>query len=429
MRRSAASATRLGYAVFGILFAPILEIVRWFGPAPDAVQLLQSNLDAGRITRNSLLAIVAAGLLAWWISRRKAPFGKAGRPTLEFMHRLGWTMGIVVLAYAGTLVFGFGRRQSLQIGSPPANEISTIFYLNHRHAKVQPEGESKTFAGHMALGTLGIQAVCDPVGHDWTCWLPDGTAWCPQRGIATPRRLSRPKQPGQAFRLFPVRKDSGNTNRELIFYLAGAGDLTTNLDRLHFECYVTNRGADQLCPGNRFEFKDRKNYHGILTRVPPEANVARLRLGLPEGPWENTDASWNWTGDPRKLKRKSIRHGDEDWEVTVGQIEATADGLSAWFNCQVRWNGTPRLVAVDAEGKVHEPVWQWVAGMPMLLQGLQQNVVGMPDMGRVLFPGMVLSQLKEFRFQIQPYRWVEFRNVSLQPNSHTPVEVVDAKGN
>jgi hypothetical protein len=42
---------------------------------------------------------------------------------------------------------------------------------------------------------------------------------------------------------------------------------------------------------------------------------------------------------------------------------------------------------------------------------------------------MALSQLKEFRFQIQPYRWVEFRNVSLQPGSHTPVEVLDVEGN
>ena len=427
MRRSAAGATRLGYAVFGILFAPLLAMVRWFGPAPSAVQLLQFNLDAGRITGNSLLAFLVAGLLAWWISRRKVPFGKAGGPALEFIYRLGWMMGVVVLAYAGTLVFGFGRRHSGQIGSPPANEISTFFYLNHRHSKVQPEGESRTLSGHMALGTLGVQAVCDPVGRDWTCWLPDGTAWCPQRGIATPRRLSQPKQPGQPFRLFPEPKDSGNTNRELIFYLAGAGDLMTNLDRLHLECYVTNRGAEQLCPASMFEFHDRKNYHGMATRVPLDANVARLRLGLPEGPWENTDAWWNWSGDARKLKPMSIRHGDEDWEVTVGQVEATSDGLSVWFGCQVRWNQTPRLVAVDTESKVHEPVWQWLPGWAM--RSFQQKVMGMPTSGKVLFPGMVLSQLKGFRFQIQPYRWVEFRNVSLQPGSHTAVEVVNAVGN
>src|ERR1035437_2199018 len=425
MRRSAASARGLGYAVFGILFAPMQHVVRWLGLAPNA-PWFQPNLRSSWIVSNSLLAILAAALLAWWISRRKAPFRKNRGPTLEFMYGLVWTMGIIVLAYAGALVFGFGRLR-FQIGSPTANEISTIFYLNHRHVKAQPESESRTFAGHMALGTLGVQAVCDPVGHDWTCWLPDGTAWCPQRGIATPRRLSRPKQTGEALRLFPARKDSGNTNRELIFYLAGAGDLTTNLERLHFECYVTNRVAEQLCPASRFEFHDRKNYHGFATRVSPEANVARLRLGLPEGPWENTDASWNWTGDERKLKSKSIRHGDEDWEVTVGNVEATADGLSAWFNCQVRWNGTPRLVAVDAEGKVHEPVWRWMPGQEV--QSLQQEVVGMRIAGGVMFPGMALSQLKEFRFQIQPYRWVEFRNVSLRPGSHTPVEVMDAKGN
>jgi hypothetical protein len=84
------------------------------------------------------------------------------------------------------------------------------------------------------------------------------------------------------------------------------------------------------------------------------------------------------------------------------------------------------LVAVDAEGKVHEPVWRWMPGQAV--QSLQQEVVGMRIAGGVMFPGMALSQLKEFRFQIQPYRWVEFRNVSLRPGSHTPVEVMDAKG-
>jgi tRNA A-37 threonylcarbamoyl transferase component Bud32 len=289
MRRSAASACSLGYAVVGVLFAPILQVVRWFGSATDAVGL-QSNLEAGRITRDSLLALLAAGLLAWWISRRKAGIEKAGGPTLEFMHRLGWTMGIVVVAYAGTLVFGFGKPRS-QIGSssgkgsPLANETSTLFYANHRHAQPQPESESGTFAGHMALGTLGMQAVCDPVGRDWTCWLPDGTEWCPQRGLAASLSLSQLKQRGQSFSLFPSRKDSTKTDRELIFYLSSAGYLQTNLDRLHFECYVTNRGAERLCPARRFEIQGPrpKNYNCMVTRVPPEANVARLRLGLPEG--------------------------------------------------------------------------------------------------------------------------------------------------
>jgi len=40
---------------------------------------------------------------------------------------------------------------------------------------------------------------------------------------------------------------------------------------------------------------------------------------------------------------------------------------------------------------------------------------------------MAIPQLKELRFQIQPYQWVEIRNVSLEPGNHTQVEVVAAK--
>jgi hypothetical protein len=335
-------------------------------------------------------------------------------------------MGIVVLAYAGVLVLGLGSRQIVETGSPAGNEISTTFYMNHRHAKPQPESEGRTFAGRLDSGTIGLQAVCDPAGHDWTCWLPDGTEWCPQRGFAIPR-LTRRQQRGQGFSLFSARKDSPKSGRELIFYLTIAGDLTKNLDRLHYECYITNGGAGQLCPASMFDYHDRKNYHGLVASIPTEANVARLRLGLPNGAWENTDAAWSWTGDVRQLRSKSIRHGGEDWEITVSQVKAQPVGLSVLFGCQVRWNGEPRFVAVDTEGKVHEPVWQWVPASA--LGSFGPRLVGMPVSGMVLFSGMSLPQLKELRFQIQPYRWVEFRNVSLLPGSHTRVEMANAEGN
>ena len=38
-----------------------------------------------------------------------------------------------------------------------------------------------------------------------------------------------------------------------------------------------------------------------------------------------------------------------------------------------------------------------------------------------------LGEVKEFRFQVRPYRWVEFRNVSLEPGRRTQVEIVDAQ--
>jgi len=413
----------LGCALFATLFTPMLMIVRWFDPAPAGIWF-QTNLWAGWLASNSLLAVLLAGLLAWRLSRGITRLGETVGSTSRYIPRLSWMMGIVVLACAGVLVLGLGDRQRVQIDSPAGNDISTTFYREHRHAELEPDQEGRTFAGHLASGTLGLQALCDPVGHDWTCWLPDGTEWCPQRGFAIPR-LTRRNQRSQGFRLFSARKDNPKSGRELIFYLACAGDLTTNLDRLHYECYVTNSGAAQVCPVSKFEYRDSKNYHGLVASIPTNANVAALRLGLPDGDWEDTDAAWSWTGDVRQLRSKSIRHGGEDWEVTVSDVAAQADGLAVSFGCQLRWNGEPRFVAVDNEGKVHEPAWKWGLGSAMGPFG--QRLVGMPVSGEVRFPGMAPPQLKELRFQIRPYRWISIRNVSLQPGTHTPVEVTEAE--
>ena len=45
----------------------------------------------------------------------------------------------------------------------------------------------------------------------------------------------------------------------------------------------------------------------------------------------------------------------------------------------------------------------------------------------VTFSHMRLAEVKEFRFQVRPYRWVEFRHVSLEPGHQTQVEVVDSR--
>ncbi len=186
MRRTASRPALVLCALFGTLFTPMLLIVRWFDTAPAGIWS-QSNLWAGWLARNSLLAVLLAALPAWWLSRRKARLEETGRSASRFMHRLSLTMGIVVLAHAGVLVLGLGSRQIVEIGSPAGNEISSIFYLNHRHAKPEPGHEGKTFTGRLDSGTIGLQAVCDPTGHEWTCWLPDGTEWCPQRGPRHPK--------------------------------------------------------------------------------------------------------------------------------------------------------------------------------------------------------------------------------------------------
>ena len=182
MRRSPLGAKGVGYAVLGISFAPILQVCRFLHPSMGAYWIQQEQ-GTDQIPTNMLLALLLAGLLAWGASAWKSRLDKRRAAASTFMPRLCWNMGILVLAYAATLVL---RLPAMPVASWPGNGVSSRFYLNHRHVQPRPESKPESFAAHTPFGTLEVQAVSDPEQQDWACWLPDGTPWCP----TTPARLA-----------------------------------------------------------------------------------------------------------------------------------------------------------------------------------------------------------------------------------------------
>ena len=72
-----------------------------------------------------------------------------------------------------------------------------------------------------------------------------------------------------------------------------------------------------------------------------------------------------------------------------------------------------RLIAVDKDGEEH-----LATGNPSGNSAFKQQTA--------TFSQLPLTEVKEFKFQVRPYRWVEFRNVSLEPGRRTQVEIVDA---
>ncbi|MFV1967739.1 MAG: hypothetical protein ACC628_20095, partial [Pirellulaceae bacterium] len=68
-----------------------------------------------------------------------------------------------------------------------------------------------------------------------------------------------------------------------------------------------------------------------------------------------------------------------------------------------------RLVAVANDGSEHASLIGYIG-----------------NNGTAVFRGLPLSSIKEFKFQVRPYDWVEFKNVSLQPGQRTIVTVVSS---
>jgi len=46
------------------------------------------------------------------------------------------------------------------------------------------------------------------------------------------------------------------------------------------------------------------------------------------------------------------------------------------------------------------------------------------NIGKAVFRNLSMHSVKEIRFQVRPYDWVEFKNVSLRPGQKTAVKVV-----
>ena len=73
-----------------------------------------------------------------------------------------------------------------------------------------------------------------------------------------------------------------------------------------------------------------------------------------------------------------------------------------------KWLG--RLVAVDSDKSEHA-----------------SRINYMNDIATAVFKRMPLYYAKEFRFQVCPYYWVEFKNVAIKAGQKTDVKVLSAE--
>ena len=475
LRQEKGEARGLGWALLGALFAPLLLFFSQFAPAarpwlvmePYGPRGFEPALD--RMFWSQSLAAVVAGLLAWWVERARAarmrrgtaqgvpslvnrtcyaagvlavvyavsfwPLSLALRQharadvatsalavflvaltgllahwqlrrvrtnTAGIVLRLAkwtsWAAGVVLLLVAGLSMAARGFPSLLWHGPPRNGPME--FCERHVHGPVPARSEARACVAHAASETITLATLSEPGSPQAICWLPDGTVRC----AGPPQSANR------------VLGWSGQ--REVIAFLDCGGD-GQRLSQMHWECYVTGHGTESNCPvGWLMPHPGVKGIRSVVIQVPVEAQSARLRLGLPSRTWQDTEAAWVWTGDPRALKKKSIRRCNADWDFSIGRIYGT-EPLALWYACQVRQEAQTRLVAVDAAGKVHVP-----GGPPA--PTFDSASLGRTWPTAAAFPNLNLRDLRELRAQVRPYVWVEFRNVALRPGQTTRVEVVDA---
>ena len=154
--------------------------------------------------------------------------------------------------------------------------------------------------------------------------------------------------------------------------------------------------------------------------APQDARLLDVRVGRLFGEWQDTYAGWEWNGIMPRRRERGISNFGKEALITLTQVwENPVSGASAGWTSQslpAEWVG--RLVAVDDAGVVHQPT----VGAFLLQNAYRAGYSWQQE----TFKGLAASRIKQLRFQIRQCRWIEVRNISLQPGQRTQIGIVDA---
>ena len=144
--------------------------------------------------------------------------------------------------------------------------------------------------------------------------------------------------------------------------------------------------------------------------LPASANTATIRLSYADGPWHSVAES---QGYPSATSFGLFNSGI----MWAPAVESEGGVIITLSHSQSMTNGKDhRVVAVDADGREHVMQSMGGVGAASVMQYTMR------------LDGFTRAQLKAYRLQTRPFRFFEFRNVSLQPGVKTDVQVVTPDG-
>jgi hypothetical protein len=143
-----------------------------------------------------------------------------------------------------------------------------------------------------------------------------------------------------------------------------------------------------------------ENIHAAATEFPKEVEKTTLHLGIVSGDWETIFAGKHYGSYEKGKDTAYVRTPER--AGGPGSVSPDEKGL----HIEVTYNIADRdfrVVAVDNDGKVHLSSRSGSGGTANLRRTTAS------------FPALTGDRLQEFRFQVRPYEWAEFRDISLRP--------------
>jgi hypothetical protein len=178
-----------------------------------------------------------------------------------------------------------------------------------------------------------------------------------------------------------------------------------------YGCVAFNSlGQSNVAPGIPRDANDRPlpGVRSFVCNFPKTCLQDTIRVGVSTAPWERLD---RWEHPWQKFEPEDIVVGSDKALVFTWPRKHPRGAIVVEITHRYVDEAT-RLLMYDQDGKVHEDA----GNRHGQGQGLEKRIYW--------YWGKPLEDIGAFEFQKRPYRWVEFRNVALQPDRKTAVEVI-----
>jgi hypothetical protein len=142
--------------------------------------------------------------------------------------------------------------------------------------------------------------------------------------------------------------------------------------------------------------------------------AVNFQIGIGMGEWETVAQQKNGEFSPSTFNLDGKQYSVEFHPPSAGYM---ADSTQFMYVHAIKYERQLRVVAIDKDGIEHAPQFG-------LTQDYNDERQGGKRFTHVEYPRLPLSSIKEFKIQVRPYYWVEFKNVSLQSGHKTEVQVV-----
>jgi predicted Ser/Thr protein kinase len=257
----------------------------------------------------------------------------------------------------------------------------------------KPSGDewvSKAFTAQFLQGQIGLLGVSQLASSNSTWWQPDGSLSA-QTFEAESRNLSADGSMAQL-----VLETRGFPNHSAFFYKVAPAT-----------CLTCGRSSEVRSGGKQLPGCDM-----LFVKIPqPNATNAlkqfTVQIGVASGPGTviSTRGPQGASGEGTSLPDGTRLH-----LMSTSPIEGR-DFISLAYSYSPLPDWNANITAVDNDGQIH------VAAS----SGTSDDELAQTE---ARFDGLKLSDIKEFRFAVRKYEWMEFRNISLLPGQRTPFAIV-----